>query len=92
MKKAVKERYEKLVELGCIVCLRHEETYTPPEIHHINGRKGNGDFETIPLCVWHHREGSNCETHVSRHPFKFEFEQRYGDEMEMLEEVNNRIK
>jgi len=88
MKKADKERYQMLSEMGCICCLLFEGVYSPPSIHHINGRKGNGNKETIPLCYLHHQEGSNKAEYVSRHPFKFEFEKRYGSEKELLKKVN----
>lgn len=86
-----KERYQKLVDLGCIVCLKFEVVYSPPSIHHINGRTGNGNQETIPLCYYHHQEGSNCDKYVSRHPWLTEFESRYGSEESLLEETNKLI-
>jgi hypothetical protein len=92
MKKADKERYEKLAELGCIVCKLFEDEWSPIDVHHINGRTGNGNQETLGLCFYHHREGSNCESHVSRHPWLTEFEQRYKTEAELLEITNDLIK
>ena len=90
MKKADKQRYQALVELGCIIC-KQEGKYTPPQIHHINGRTGNGNQETIPLCYYHHMEGSNDECFTSRHPWKARFIQRYGPEQDLLKEVNELI-
>lgn len=90
MKKCDKERYQKLSDLGCIICLK-EGHYTPPAIHHINGRTGNGNQETIPLCYYHHQEGSDCEAYTSRHPFKTRFQERYGSEESLLEETNKLI-
>lgn len=92
MNKADKARYEKLSEIGCIICKEFEDTYSPPEIHHINGRTKNGNQETIGLCYYHHREGSNCDKYVSRHPWLTEFEGRYKPEAELLEITNNLIK
>lgn len=86
-----KERYQKLVELGCCICLKFEEVWSPCEIHHINGRTGNGNQETIGLCHLHHRGGNNCEEYVSRHPWLSEFEGRYDSEESLLEWTNNLI-
>ena len=57
-------------------------------IHHIhkNSRRVD-DFHTIPLCFNHHREGSNNHRWVSRHPWKKEFESRYGDEWTLFDQV-----
>jgi hypothetical protein len=92
MKKADKERYQKLAELGCICCRLFEGVFSPCDVHHINGRTKNGNQETIGLCYYHHREGSNCETHVSRHPWLSEFEDRYKTEAELLEITNDLLK
>jgi len=88
VKKADKERYQKLSELGCIVCKLFEGEWSPIDVHHIEGRTKDGNQKTIGLCFYHHREGSNCESHVSRHPWLSEFEARYGTEQYLLEETN----
>lgn len=87
--KADKERYEKLIEMGCCVCLKYKGIYTPPEIHHPWGRKGDGNQKTIGLCFYHHRQGGKTEEYVSRHPWLTEFEERYGTEESLLEYVND---
>lgn len=89
--KADKKRYQAISDLGCIVCLLERGIYTPPEIHHLNGRTGNGNQETIGLCFYHHREGTDCLEYTSRHPFKSRFEERYGTEAYLLEETNKRL-
>ena len=68
------------------------------EIHHIDGKtkKASEDYPgchmlTIPLCYEHHREGANNDLYVSRHPFKAEFEKRYGTEMELLEKIKELV-
>ena len=71
--------------LGCIVCRRHGRTETPAEIHHIDGKTKQGaHFHVLPLCYFHHRQGSDSELFTSRHPYKRRFEERYGPEMELL--------
>lgn len=87
-----KERYQKLVDLGCIVCLKDKGLYTPPEIHHPYGRTKDGNQKTYGLCFYHHRQGGNCDEYVSRHPWLSEFEDRYGSEEYLLEETNKLIK
>lgn len=64
-----------------------------PDIHHIlkNGRRVD-DFHTIPLCPTHHRFGVNNDVAVSRHPWKKEFEKRYGTEWELYEQTKEQVK
>lgn len=88
MNKKDKERCQKIAELGCCVCLKFEGVFSPCEIHHINGRTGNGNQETIGLCFYHHREGSNNDKYTSRHPWLSEFENRYGGEVSLLVYTN----
>ena len=85
---------DSISQVGCIVCKLLYDAYTPAEIHHIDGKtkKASEDYPgchmlTIPLCYEHHREGSNNEMYVSRHPFKAEFVKRYGTEMYLLEKT-----
>lgn len=77
--------------MGCCVCLFHLRIEgSDAEIHHlVAGSKRLGEMFTIPLCDKHHRNGS--ELHPSRHSDrgahggKFQFEQAYGTEFELLE-------
>jgi hypothetical protein len=79
-------------DLGCIVCLNEYGIKSDPDIHHIlkSGRKID-DLHTIPLCPTHHRLGVNNDQAVSRHPWRREFELRYGTEMELLANTKNLI-
>lgn len=87
--KADKARFAALHELGCVVCRVFMRVYTPPEVHHINGKTAPGAHQrTLPLCYRHHREGVDCVTHTSRHPHKERFEKRYATEEELLEMTN----
>lgn len=88
LKMQSKKWFDQLQQLGCIVCKLDLRIFTPPDIHHIhkNGRRID-DFHTIPLCPTHHRLGIKTKLFVSRHPWKREFEKRYGTEMELLEKV-----
>ena len=81
-----------LTQLGCIVCRIHYQCETPAEVHHIDGKtKPEAHLKTIPLCFRHHREGVKNELYVSRHPFKHEFEERYGTEENLLQKVKELI-
>ena len=79
-------------ELGCIVCLLEWDMTTPPEIHHIAGKTKPGTHMlTIPLCKEHHRGQRDDQICTSRHPWKQRFEERYGSELELLNECRRRI-
>ena len=90
MSKADKARYDLLFQLGCIVCLREFGIYTPPAIHHTDGRtKPNSNQKTIPLCGPHHQTGGNgIAFHATG---RKTWEAKYGKESELLEEVNRLI-
>ena len=91
MNKADKERYQKLSDLGCIVCLLEKGVYSPPEIHHPFGRTKGGNQKTYPLCFFHHNSRVDCDAYTSRHPWKTKFEERYGTEESLLVETNRLI-
>jgi len=84
----VDQWYALLQDIGCIVCLNEYGVRSPADMHHVhkNGRRID-DLHTIPLCYTHHRSGVNNKDAVSRHPWKRAFEQRYGSEWELYEQV-----
>jgi Recombination enhancement, RecA-dependent nuclease len=88
LQKKIDEWFSLLQEMGCIVCLNDLNVISPPDMHHIhkNGKKVD-DLHTIPLCPTHHRFGINTAQAVSRHPWKAEFERRYGSEWELYAQV-----
>jgi len=84
----VKERQwmNSITQLGCIVCRLFIGCESPAHVHHIDGKVKKGShLISIPLCRLHHNAGANCDEYVSRHPFKAEFESRYGTEEKLLE-------
>lgn len=83
-----KRHLARVQQLGCVVCRNLGLGPTPAEIHHIlkNGRR-IGHFHTLPLCVVHHRGGVNNNEAVSRHPWRKEFEARYGTEQQLLQQT-----
>ena len=83
-----KRHYADVVQLGCIVCRNLGYYDTPPEIHHIRANGGTGlkssNKDVIPLCHKHHRTGGYG---VAFHAGKKGFEEQYGTELELLEQV-----
>jgi hypothetical protein len=53
--------------LGCLICRRSGYMDTPAEVHHprtgVGAGRRSSDFDTIPLCPYHHRS-SNEALHV----------------------------
>lgn len=90
--KAEKDRMNQLSQVPCVVCLLMFNVESPAEVHHIlDGNRRKGHEFTISLCFAHHRQGLNTPACVSRHPYKKEFERRYGTEQVLLEETNKII-
>ena len=86
-----KEWFLLLQQMGCICCLNTMGVKSEPDIHHImHAGKRIDDFHTLPLCPSHHRLGLKNDLVVSRHPWKTEFEKRYGTEAELLEQVREK--
>ncbi len=83
--KAEQQWMDAICQLGCIVCIKDLETYSPASPHHISGKtKPGAHMETIPLCFHHHQGGHDDAVCTSRHPYKARFEDRYGTEQELL--------
>ena len=83
---AEKKHFDKLSQIGCIVCHREGYGYTMPHIHHIRHGAGMGQKShyllAIPLCPLHHTNGSYG---VAFHSGKTAFEAKSGTETELLE-------
>ena len=92
MTKAEKQHYEKLFQLGCIVCQKLGHEYSAPHIHHIRhgagmGRKNHYSM-CIPLCPTHHQHGGHG---VALHAGQKTFEENFGTEEELLAETLRKI-
>jgi hypothetical protein len=87
-----KRHYDKLAQLGCIVCRREGWGYSPPEIHHMRSGQGHKRAHwslAYPLCANHHRNGGYG---IAFHAGAKEFEKKFGTEAELLAETLNLIK
>lgn len=77
-----------VAELGCIVCRLHLCIFSPCSIHHVEGRTKKGaHFKVLGLCHPHHDKGAKNYEYVSRHPWKAEFEKRYGTEEWLMKQT-----
>lgn len=82
-----REWFDAITQIGCIVCMRDLNIFTPPAIHHIEGKTKHGaHLNSIPLCHNHHQNKSNTGEWVSRHgDGRSAFEKEYGTEQSLLE-------
>ena len=89
--KAERDHMGAVAALGCVVCRNLGFGETPAEVHHIgNGTLGKkaSNYETIPLCEVHHRNGGHG---VAVHAGRKTFEARYGTERELLEQTRREL-
>ena len=89
--KAERDHMCAVAALGCVVCRNLGFGPSPAEVHHIgNGTLGKkaSNFETIPLCPGHHRNGGHG---VAVHAGRKAFEANYGTERELLEQTRREL-
>lgn len=101
--KADIRRFQRLAEMGCIVC-KTKGWFVPAQVHHIVDkgyrRLSGGHESTLPLCPWHHQ--GQCidaltQAHMVEHfgPSlalnKRAFVQKFGTERELLVMVNEEL-
>lgn len=81
-----------IVAHGCIACRMDGLGIVPPCVHHIlRGGVRMGHLFTLPLCdPGHHQNGQQFGM-LSRHPWKAQFEQRYGSEDSLLARLRAEI-
>lgn len=86
--KQEKEYWSRIAEFGCIAC--RIDGYRNPivSIHHCDGRTKKGaHMKVIALCFNHHQSGS--ETFPSIHPWKKQFENKYGKQEYLIKMTND---
>ncbi|MFU7349594.1 Ref family recombination enhancement nuclease [Pseudomonas paraeruginosa] len=93
MKVRTPTRYEKRIhdrmasEIGCIACRKDGIRNMHVSIHHIDGRtKPGAHLRVLPLCSGHHQDGTGAPGLIAVHPWKRRFEEKYGTQLELLEE------
>lgn len=88
MTKDERKHYEKLYQIGCIVCRNLNYGYSQPHIHHIRHGAGIGQKShwslAIPLCPMHHQNGGYG---IALHAGQKTFEKKYGTEVELLHQT-----
>lgn len=86
-------RFLKLVELGCIACIKAGSGYRAPDIHHVlRGGRRIGHQATLPLCPEHHRYPSTGSVvGPSLADGSKVFEAKFGAQLKLLAEVNKLI-
>lgn len=87
MTKDERKHYDKIANIGCVVCLLSGYGYSPCEIHHIRTGTGAGKkshwSKAIGLCPSHHRLGGYG---IAIHAGIDGFEQAIGmTEVELLQ-------
>lgn len=84
---------DKVAALGCWACRKIGYEGTPAEIHHIRTGSGTGQrsshFNVIPLCPHHHRTGGHGQAF---HAGQKTWQERFGYELDLVEEVIGAIK
>lgn len=84
--KAEAEWMKAITELGCIACLVDGREHVPGAVHHIlRGGHRIGHLHTICLCDPGHHQNGQAMGVISRHPWKAQFEARYGTEAHLLD-------
>jgi len=90
-----KERFNRIVGLGCIVCKLHYGVTTPCCIHHLTGIKFRSagkkasDDNTIGLCPAHHQYGDNDNPSIHARPVQFA--EKFGSQEILLARTNELI-
>lgn len=90
---AERDWMNKVAAFGCIVCWKFYGIKLPCAVHHIlSGGRRMGHLFTIGLCdPGHHQGGDKEGRFISRHPWKARFQEAYGTELELLEELRGML-
>jgi hypothetical protein len=97
--KAEQERFETLLDIGCLACLSFG-FFSVPQIHHLlSGGKRRGHMFTVPLCPYHHQNYpptkglkwalENLGPSLAGNPKAFRH--KFGDDEALLKEANDLI-
>jgi hypothetical protein len=71
--------------VGCIACAIDGHFNDYSSVHHVDGRtKPWAHWFVLPLCGGHHQDGTGMPGLIAIHPWKAQFEARYGTQEELL--------
>ena len=74
----------KVVQVGCIACFIDGQPSRPTAVHHmLRGGVRMGHLFSFGLCDPGHHQGGQPLGLISRHPWRAQFERRYGTELEL---------
>jgi len=86
--KKEQEHMEKVARLGCLICRKEGNPFSPCELHHIRdvsmiglGQRAK-HTQCIPLCQKHHRTSKESFHHNSR-----AFSKKWGSQRDLLKET-----
>jgi hypothetical protein len=81
-----KALWSRLAALGCVACMKDGNFNPHVSIHHVDGRTKAGCHQLVlPLCAGHHQDGTGEDkTMLAVHPWKAQFERRYGSQAELM--------
>lgn len=80
-----KAYHDRLAALGCIACMKDGHFNPHVSIHHVHGRTAPGcHMQVLPLCGPHHQDDG---TALAVHPWKTRWEARYGNQDDLIIEV-----
>ena len=82
-----KRFHDQMASLGCIASLKDGFFDPMVSIHHINGRTDDdAHWLVLPLSAGNHQDGTGAPGRIAVHPYKGQFEARYGKQMDLLRE------
>lgn len=84
---AEQKRFHDLLarEIGCAASWLDGFRDPVCSIHHIDGRtKPDAHWLVLPLSAGNHQDGTGAPGRIAVHPWKAQFEKRYGRQIEIL--------
>ncbi len=81
-----------IVAHGCVACILDGQEPRPTTVHHIlRGGRRLGHAYSLPLCDPGHHQGGWPMGILSVHPWRAQFQLRYGDELELLAMLREKL-
>lgn len=84
--------HDALCQQGCVACRIDGIGNFNVSVHHIDGRtKPQAHWLVLPLCAGHHQDGTGAPGLIAVHPWKGQFEERYGKQRTLLQWAIERL-